>query len=570
MAVVVAVLPLSTTLASGRVSGGTRAAAPFAKAWSRVPTTRAGRRAARIVVFGAEHDVNGFNPGLMCCNEQWASWMGAEEALRGAFQQRPNGRWTTDLVSAAAATSAGVSYTIKANANWYWGGRKAPVTYKDFVYTLRQIDNPANSLVDRVGYANLDPLHFTHRGAKQIFFSWKRTNCTPDFPCGPYGNWQSLFSKLYPSFALRGLDFDRIWTSCICGFDGKPVADGPYYLANYTHGQGSVLKANPYWGGRRPSIREIDFRILSDRNAEIDAMRTAQVDAIWPAFGLDLEPLKNTTGATFEERPGYYVEHVEFREGKGASNALLRAPFIRLAIAMAIDRQAIIDAVYGDLATPPPNSALYYSTESGYRPDFEKSNYNPEKALALMAKHCSGGPKAVDPANTSFWRCAGLPAVFNWSWPSGDTAGAVTEAEAKAELRSIGIQVNDQPLPASTFFGQAGVASGAYDIAEFADITSGDPGDWADTYRCAGVVNYTGFCSSKVDSLLAAGARQTDVVKRASDYRRADEALSSGMPVLPLYQRPDVLVHVAALQGIVANPGRGGPFWNVEDWRWRD
>jgi len=551
------------------VSGGTPAAAPFAEAWSVVPTTTAGRRAARAVVFGAELDINGFNPGLPCCNDQWASWMGAEEALRGAFVQRPNGRWSTDLVSAASATSAGVSYTIKANANWYWGGRKVPVTYKDFVYTLQQIDNPY-TLADRTGYANLDPAHFTHRGAKQVSFLWKRTDCSADFPCGPYGNWQSLFSKLYPSFALRGLNFDRIWTSCICGSDGKPVADGPYYLANYTHGEGSVLKANPYWGGRRPRVREIDFRILSDRNAEIDAMRRAEVDAIWPAFGLDLEPLRNMTGMTFDEIPGYYVEHLEFREGKGASNALLRAPFIRLAIAMAIDRQAIIDAVYGDLADLTPlNSALYYSTESGYRPDFKEWSYNPKKALALMAKHCTGGPKAVDPATTSFWQCSGLPATFYWSWPSGDTARTVTEAEAKAELRAIGIQVNDQPLPPNTFFGAAGLASGVYDIAEFADITGGDPGEWADTYRCSAAVNYTGFCSRKVDSLLAAGARETDLTKRTSDYRRADVALSSEMPVLPMYQRPDVLVHVSALRGMIASPGPGGPFWNVQDWTWK-
>jgi peptide/nickel transport system substrate-binding protein len=295
------------------------------------------------------------------------------------------------------------------------------------------------------------------------------------------------------------------------------------------------------------------------------------VDVVWPAFGLDLESLKNTTGLTFDEIPGYYVEHLEFREGRGAANALLRAPFMRLAIAMGIDRQAIINAVYGGLANLAPlDSALYYSTESGYRPDFKKWSYSPKKALALMAKHCTGGPTAVDPANTTFWQCSGLPATFNWSWPAGDTARALTEAEAKAELRSIGIQVNDQPLPPNVFFGAGGVASGAYDIAEFPDVTGGDPGEWADAYRCSGSVNYTGFCSRKIDSLLAAAARQTDVRKRASDYRSADAALSRELPVLPLYQRPDVLVHVSALQGIVADPGAGGPFWNVENWEWKD
>ena len=97
-----------------------------------------------------------------------------------------------------------MTYTIKPNANWYWGGKKIPVTYKDFVYTLQQIDNPNNDLVGRTGYSNLDPTHFTHKGTKQVTFFWKTKNCSADFPCGPYANWQSLFSGLYPSLRPQG------------------------------------------------------------------------------------------------------------------------------------------------------------------------------------------------------------------------------------------------------------------------------------------------------------------------------------------------------------------------------
>ena len=42
--------------------------------------------------------------------------------------------------------------------------------------------------------------------------------------------------------ALAGLDFNKIWTNCICGNDGKPISDGPFILTNYTNGQGSTFK----------------------------------------------------------------------------------------------------------------------------------------------------------------------------------------------------------------------------------------------------------------------------------------------------------------------------------------
>jgi ABC-type transport system substrate-binding protein len=565
---------------SARVSDATPAAAPFAQAWAQVPRTTAGRQAANVVVFGAEQDIDGFNTNLSCCNELWASWMGGGEALHGAFNQNEKGQWFMDLVSAASANSKGVTYTIKPNANWYWGGKKVPVTYSDFVYTLQQIDNPNNDLAGRTGYSNLDPTHFTHKGTKQVTFFWKTTKCSSDFPCGPYANWQSLFSGIYPSFALKGMDFNKIWTNCICGSDGQPVSNGPYYLSNYTKGQGSVLKANPFWAGKKPGINEIDFKLITDTNSEEEAMRGGEVDAISPTFGLYLQPLKSTPGITFNQIPGYYFEHIQFREGNakagdsvnsGSTNKLLLNPWFREAIAMSIDRQSIINTVYGALAgnTKPMNNAIYYSTEAQYKPDFQKWNFNPQKALALMAKHCSGGPSSVDPGNTKIWTCSGLPATINWSWTSSNSVRATSEAIAKAEAKSIGIQINDHPVPANVIFGSTGLPSGNFDVAEFAEITTGDPGDWYDSWRCQGAGNWTGYCSKKVDTLLKAGNAELDPAKRAVDFQQADALMANTVPVFPLYQRPTPVIYKSSLLGVVNNPAIVGPFWNVENWHWK-
>jgi len=564
-----------------RVSLGTPAAAPFAQAWAQVPRTTAGREAAGVVVFGAEQDIDGFNTNLSCCNELWASWMGGAETGYGAFIQNQKGQWIpTGITTSASANTKTLSYTISPKAYWYWGGKKIPVTYQDFVYTLQQIDNPNNDLAGRTGYSNIDPTHFTHKGMKQVTFFWKTKNCTSDFPCGTYANWQSLFSGLYPAAALKGLDFNKIWTNCICGSDGQPVSDGPYYLSNYTKGQGSVLKANPYWIGKKPGINEVDFKLITDTNSEEEAMRGGEVDAISPTFGLYLAPLKSTPGITFNQIPGYYFEHLEFREGNapaaasvnaGSTNKLLRAPWFREAIAMSIDRQSIINTVYGALAgnTTPQNNAIYYSTEAAYKPDFAKWNFNPAKALALMAKHCTGGPSSVDPSNTKIWQCSGLPAAFNWSWTSSNSVRATSEAIAKAEMKSVGIQVNDHPVPANVIFGSTGLPSGNYDVAEFAEITTGDPGDWYDSWRCQGAGNWTGYCSKKVDSLLKAGNAELDPAKRQADFQQADAIMSDTVPVFPLYQRPTPLVYKSNLLGMVNNPADVGPFWNIQDWHWK-
>jgi ABC-type transport system substrate-binding protein len=569
---IVATSATATTKVAGSAKGAESAAAPFSESWANVPRTTAGRKAKNILVFGEEQDINGFNVDLSCCNQLAGNFLGAVEALRGAFVQNEKGIWIKDLVSSATATKTSLSYTIKPNANWYWGGKKLPVTYKDFVYTLQQIDNPANDLAGRTGYSNIDTKNWTHKGLKQITFHWKKTNCTTDFPCGPYANWQSLFSgaaALFPAAALVGQDFNKIWTSCICGSDGQPVSDGPFYLSNYTKGQGTTLKANPFWAGKKPGLAEVDFKIITDTNTEVQAMRGGEVDAISPTFGSNLLPLKGQSGLVFNQIPGYYFEHLEFRETKGSSNPLLRAPWMRQAIALGIDRQGIIKTVYGDLAgnTKPMNNMIYYSTQAQYKQDFAPYNYNPAKALALLKKHCTGGPSSPGAGGT--WTCAGYPATFRWSWTSGNATRTNTEAIVKSELKDIGINITEYPRAANVIFGPTGIPGGDFDIAEFAEITSGDPGDWYDVWRCGGASNYTGYCSVKASKLMSAGNAELDPAKRSADFQAADKLMAAGVPVFPMYQRPTPLIYKSGVTGMVNNPGTSGPFWNIENWKWK-
>jgi ABC-type transport system substrate-binding protein len=566
---VVATSATATTKVAGSAKGAESAAAPFAQSWAQVPKTTAGRKAKNILVFGVEQDINGFNTNLACCNQLIGGFMGNLEAIHGAFNQNEKGVWFKDLVSQASATKTSLSYTIKPNAYWYWGGKKLPVTYKDFVYTLQKLDDPNSLVAGRVGYSNIDTKNWSHKGQKQVTFHWKTKNCTSDFPCGPYANWQSIFSGIYPAAALAGQDFNKIWTDCICGSDGKPVSNGPFYLSNYTKGQGSTLKANPFWGGKKPGLAEVDFKIITNTDTEVQAMRGGEVDAITPTFGSNLLPLKSTPGLVFNQIPGYYFEHLEFREGKGSSNPLLRAPWMRQAIGLSIDRQGIIKTVYGDLAgnTKPMNNMIYYSTQAQYKPDFAKWNYDPNKALAILKKHCTGGPSSVGGGGT--WTCSGYPARFRWSWTASNATRTNTEAIVKQELKAVGIDITEYPRAANVIFGPTGIPGGDFDIAEFANITTGDPGDWFDAWRCGGPGNYTGYCSVKATKLMQAGNSELNPAKRAADFQAADKLMSAGVPVFPFYQRPTPLIYKSGVLGMKNNPGTAGPFWNIEDWKWK-
>src|SRR5437764_4825404 len=390
--VLAVVVVAATATASTKVSSkATQSAAPFAQSWANVPRTVAARKAKDVLVFGQEQDIDGFNTSLTCCNEFWAG-VQTVPVIRGAYIVNNKLQHVLDMVSSAKATRTTLSYTIKPNANWNWGGKKIPVTYKDFAYTWQMIVDPKNDVVGRDGYDQITG--YTHKGAKQITFKWKK----------PYADWQDLFGGVYPSQALAGMDFNKTWTTCICGSDGKPVSDGPFLRTNYTKGQGSTLTANPFFYGPKPKLKTVVFKIITDTNTEVQAMRGGEVDAINPTFGINLLPLKSTPGVTFTTVQGLFQEHIDMQFSNKTSNPLTRSPWMRRAIMMGIDRQSIINTVYGDLAggTKPLNNILFYSTDASYKSDFQKWNYAPAKSLALLKAHCQGGPSSPDNNNNNY------------------------------------------------------------------------------------------------------------------------------------------------------------------------
>jgi peptide/nickel transport system substrate-binding protein len=331
------------------------------------------------------------------------------------------------------------------------------------------------------------------------------------------------------------------------------------------------LKANPFWGGKKPGLAEVDFKIITDTNTEVQAMRGGEVDAINPTFGINLLPLKSTPGVTYTQVQGLFQEHLDMQFGKGSSNPLTHSPWMRQAIMMGIDRQSIINTVYGSLAgnTKPLNSILFYSTDSAYKSDFAKWNFNPAKALSVLKSHCTGGPSSPDTNNNAYWTCAGFPAQFRFTWTASNATRTNQEAIIKAELRSIGIKVIDDALPADVVFGPTGIPSGNYDIADFAWVTAPDPAGFVEIWGCGGESNYLNYCNRKATTLLQASNSELNPAKRRTDFQKADALMANDVPTVPMYQRPNPLVYKSGLTGMLNNPASVGFTWNMEAWHWK-
>jgi len=551
---------VGTASGSGRSSHTARlAAAPFAKSWANVPRTTAARKAKSTLVFGMEQDITGFNTTEESQSSFWAALTGNTPTLRGNYMVDDNANYALDLASKVTATKSGLSITIRPDAYWYWQGHpKMPVTYADYVYTWQQIVDPKNTPASTSGYDLITG--FTHKGQRQVTFKWSK----------PFADYRDLFGLIYPSKAVAGLEWNTMWSNCVCGNDGKPVSDGPFYLSNYTRGQGLTLKPNPYWYGTKPGLKEVDFKVITDTNSEIQAMRGGEVDAIAPSPQTALAPLIHQKGLVYLSKGGFTQEHIDLNQG-GTAMPLLKQLWFRQAIALSINRSDLIRALFGQIAPGlKPLNNPYYELGTNAKPYFNEYAFSQKKAFALLKAHCTGGPSAPTRNNTSFWTCGGVPAAIRFNTSAGNQRRATSVAIFSQQLQAVGIKVIPGFEPAyPNFFGQR-LPGHDFDIAEYAWTGGPDPSGFDAIYQCGGGQNYKVYCNKTVDALQKKAASELNPTVRTAEYQKAAQIVAHDVTIIPLYQPPQILIYKSAIKGMAHsnNPTQVGPTWNMEQWHW--
>ncbi len=160
----------------------------------------------------------------------------------------------------------------------------------------------------------------------------------------------------------------------------NPVGTGPFVFKEWVQGDHVTITRNPDYWGEAPALSEATFKFISDPNAAFAALMAGDVDA-FPNF-----PAPETL-SQFENNPQFKVI-VGSTEGETILSTNNKAEWlsdirVRKAIAHAINRQEIIDGLFG------------YGTPIGthfapHNPDYidltYMSDYDPDKSRALLAE----------------------------------------------------------------------------------------------------------------------------------------------------------------------------------------
>jgi peptide/nickel transport system substrate-binding protein len=353
------------------------------------------------------------------------------------------------------------------------------------------------------------------------------------------------------------------------------IGAGPYRLVRWDAGyelEGVAFAAHALG---RPRIDRIVLRIMNDENAALSALMAGSFDYA-ECFLFMFEHVKILQQDWIPSGKGMLRDcpvatnssAIQFRPEYQKSPALLDLR-VRRAIAHAIDRQAIHEAIYdgqGHFAETfiPPEAPEY--------PDVDRViaryPYDPRRAEQLLTEaglsrdreglFLTRGGERFRP---DYWVTAGAQSERI----STIVADTWRRAGIDAQPYVLSLAAGRDNEVRATFPGltQVGLSSQDDAIAGFASAQIGTAGN-----RWRGA-NRGGWENEAVDRLLDAFNTSLDRRERSRQFAEIVRIISEQLPVLTYNPNLRWRVHVSTLQGPGPNPPAALAQWNIHEWELR-
>lgn len=161
-------------------------------------------------------------------------------------------------------------------------------------------------------------------------------------------------------------------------FDMKPVGTGPFKVAEYTPTIGVKLeKFDSYWNGEA-TLDAVNIRFIDEDATRMAELLSGGVDISLDIPTPSVETIEQSDAVDLAHVSGPTVVMTRFNTSTG----ITADERVRKAIAMAVDREMIVQALLGGLASP--ISSAQGAKSFGNDPELKPYAYDPEAAKALL------------------------------------------------------------------------------------------------------------------------------------------------------------------------------------------
>lgn len=356
---------------------------------------------------------------------------------------------------------------------------------------------------------------------------------------GPYGPMESLMCNM--SLGIMDADYiEKYGLDLGTSVEGEN-GTGPFKVVSWERDQEIVVERFDDYFGTPAKLQTVVYTIIPEAASRVIALETGEVDVIDKPTDEDLARLEaDTENFTVLRKPTISQRLFRF----GCNDPIISNTKVRQAIVYAIDRQAIIDALF--TGSGYPSTAPLAPVTFGYS-DLGEIEQDLELAKSLLAE--AGYPDGFD-----------TKIVTTERYQNGIELAEIISQQ----LAEIGINAEIEVWEWSALSASwNGITADEFDQPIFImgagpsmrDADGGLRGLYTTSETGLNDRNYGFYSNAEVDALIEQGMQETDQQKRVEIYKEAMEILYREDPVaFWLFDMYGLAITSSKVEGVTLSP----------------
>lgn len=293
----------------------------------------------------------------------------------------------------------------------------------------------------------------------------------------------------------------------------KPLGTGPYAFVGYQQDAVIRYKANADYWGNKQKVSDLVFAITTDASVRAQKLKAGECHVTVYPNAADVEGLKADSKLNVASQEGLNIAYLAYN----TTQAPFDKPEVRKALNQAINKQAIVDAVFQGAAKVAKNPIP--PTMWSYNDKVEDDKYDPAASKAALEK------AGVKDLSMKIWAMpVSRPYMLN----------ARRAAELmQADFAKVGVKVEIVTYEWAEYLKQSKAKDrdGAVMLGWTGD--NGDPDNFLDTLLGCDAVggnNRAQWCDKDFDALVKKAKVTSDQAERTKLYEEAQVVFKKQAP----------------------------------------